>query len=105
VINAKDEWKFKTIVLDINTMKKIEEVEERLLAFFKSVYNEKEKKWYRLDFKIWNENEPDEELKYKKWSFILQKVGLSWKPMLFNRKRFLLETDKWTIDIWDASKN
>jgi hypothetical protein len=33
-------------------MKKIDEVEEELQAFFKSVYNVKENSWYLLDFKI-----------------------------------------------------
>jgi hypothetical protein len=47
-------------------MKKIEEVEEELQAFFKSVYNVNEKKWYLLDFTIANKNEIDEELKYQK---------------------------------------
>jgi len=47
-------------------MKKIEEIEEELQAFFKSVYNVVEKKWYLLDFKVADENEKDEELKYQK---------------------------------------
>jgi hypothetical protein len=47
-------------------MKKIEEINEELQAFFKSVYNVLEDKWYLLDFKVANENESDEELKYQK---------------------------------------
>jgi hypothetical protein len=31
-------------------MNKIEEKKEELLAFFKSVYNKTEDKWYLLDF-------------------------------------------------------
>ena len=104
VINAKDEWLFKTIVLDFNTMKKIEEIEEELQAFFKSVYNVWEKKWYLLDFKMENKNEKDEELKYQKWSFILQKIKLTGIPKKFIRKKFQVKTDKWTIDIWEESK-
>ncbi len=105
IINAKEEWIFKTFVLDFNTMKKIEEIEEELQAFFKSVYNVKEKKWYLLDFQVGNENEQDEELKYQKWSFILQKVSLSWIPKEFDRKKFIVKTVKWKIiDIWEESK-
>jgi len=33
-------------------MKKIEEKNEELQAFFKSVYNVMKKKWYLLDFNI-----------------------------------------------------
>jgi hypothetical protein len=33
-------------------MKNISEKEEELLAFFKSVYNRNENKWYLLDFTI-----------------------------------------------------
>jgi hypothetical protein len=58
-------------------MKKIEEIEEGLQAFFKSVYNVNENKWYLLDFQVANEDERDEEKKYQKGSFILQKVSLS----------------------------
>jgi len=107
VINAKETEtnKFKTIVLDFNTMKKVEEREEELQAFFKSVYNVLEKKWYLLDFKVADKSEKDEELKYQKWSFILQKVSLSWVPSKFNRKKFEVTTVRWKIiDIWEESK-
>lgn len=104
VINAKDEWVFKTIVLDFNTMKKIDEVEEELQAFFKSVYNVKENSWYLLDFKIWNENETDEEKKYQNGYFILQKVKLAWIPKNFYREKFQVKTNEWIIDIWEESK-
>jgi len=105
IINAKEEWIFKTFVLDFNTMKKIEEIEEELQAFFKSVYNVNEKKWYLLDFQLANEDEQDEELKYQKWSFILQKVSLSWIPKEFDRKKFIVKTVRWKIiDIWEESK-
>ena len=105
IINAKEEWVFKTFVLDFNNMKKIEEIEEELQAFFKSVYNVNEKKWYLLDFQLANEDEQDEELKYQKWSFILQKVSLSWIPKEFDRKKFIVKTVRWKIiDIWEESK-
>ncbi len=105
VINAKEDWVFKTIVLDINTMKKTEEVEEELQAFFKSVYNVEERNWYLLDFQVADENEKDEELKYQNWSFILKKVRIIWIPITFNRNKFKVETNTWTIDIWEKSKN
>jgi len=105
IINAKEDWIFKTIVLDFNNMKKIEEIEEGLQAFFKSVYNVNENKWYLLDFQVANEDERDEEKKYQKGSFILQKVSLSWIPKEFDRKKFIVKTVKWKIiDIWEESK-
>ena len=104
IINAKEEWIFKTFVLDFNSMKKIKEIEEELQAFFKSVYNVAENKWYLVDFVIWNDNEQDEELKYQNWSFILQKVSISWVPINFNRNKFEVKTNKWVIDIWEESK-
>ncbi len=104
IINAKEEWIFKTFVLDFNSMKKIKEIEEELQAFFKSVYNVAENKWYLVDFVIWNENEQYEELKYQNWSFILQKVSISWVPINFNRNKFEVKTNKWIIDIWEESK-
>ena len=103
IINAKDEWVFKTIVLNSVTLEKIEEVEESLLSFFKSVYNAKEDSWYLLDFNENDKNEIDEEKKYRKWSFILQKVNTKWKPISFDRKKFEVKTDIWFIDIWEES--
>lgn len=105
IVNAKVDGIFKTLILDINSMKKIEEKDEELQTFFKSVYNVTENAWYLLDFKIWNENETDEEKKYQKWSFILQRVSNKWKPISFDRKTFQVKTDNWTIDIWEESKN
>jgi len=105
VINAKESETgiFKTFVLDIVSMKKIEEAEEELNTFFKSVYNVKEDSWYLLDFNANDENEIDEEKKYRKWSFILQKVNTKWKPISFDRKKFEVKTDIWFIDIWEES--
>ena len=104
IVNAKDDWVFKTIVLDFRSMKKIEEVIEDLQPFFKSVYNVKEDNWYLLDFTIWDENEKDEEKKYQNGSFILQKVGIKWKPVKFDRKKYQVKTNSWFIDIWEESK-
>ena len=74
-----------------------------LLSFFKSVYNAKEDSWYLLDFNANDKNEIDEEKKYRKWSFILQKVNTKWKPISFDRKKFEVKTDIWFIDIWEES--
>lgn len=104
VINAKDEWVFKTIVLDINSMEKIDEVEEELQAFFKSVYNVSENAWYLLDFNVANENEQDEEKKYQNGYFILQKVKLTWIAKKFYREKFQVKTSDGIIDIWEESK-
>lgn len=105
IVNAIDEWIYKTIVLEINTMKKVHEEKEELQAFFKSVYNKTFDEWFLLDFIPLNSNEPDEEKRFKQWWFILQKKSLTWVPVKFDRKKFKLKTDKWTIDIWEESKD
>ena len=106
VINAKnsEKWNFETIILDINSMEKIEEKDEELNAFFKSVYNKNENKWYLLDFTIWNPSEQDEEKKYQNWYFNLKEVDLKWVPKKFHRKQFIVETNVWKIDVWEESK-
>lgn len=101
-INSSDKW-FKTLVLDINTLEKKDEINEKLLAFFKSVYNITEDKWYLLDFYVWNENEINEEKKYQNGYFNLKKSELSWTPTNFDRKSFKVKTLKGSIDIWDES--
>ncbi len=103
IINAKDWNFFKTLVLDINTLEKIEEVKEQLQAFFKCVYNKTTDDWYLLDFNPQNEKELDEEKKYQNGSFILQKVSLRWEPTSFNRREFKVKTKSWEIDIWEES--
>jgi 3-hydroxymyristoyl/3-hydroxydecanoyl-(acyl carrier protein) dehydratase len=45
-------------------MEKIYEEDIELQAFFKSIYNVSEKKWYFLDFFPKDYNEQDEEKKY-----------------------------------------
>ncbi|MBT3727434.1 hypothetical protein HOG21_07440 [bacterium] len=51
IVNAKDGRVFKTLVLDINSLEKIEEVQEQMQAFFKCVYNKTTDDWFLLDFK------------------------------------------------------
>lgn len=104
VVNALDEWIYKTIVLDIKTMEKLEEVKEEFLAYFKCVYNRTTDEWFLLDFTPLNLEEPDENKKYQYWSFILNKRDINWVPAEFDRKKFMLNTNKWIIDIWEESK-
>ncbi len=106
ILNAKDseDNKFKTFELNIETMKKVSETIEELPTFFKSVYNKTEKKWYLLDFTIWDESEKDEEKKYQFWYFNLKETSLKWKPEKFKRKLFKVDTDLGNIDIWEESK-
>jgi hypothetical protein len=54
----------------------MEEVQEQLQAFFKCVYNKKSNEWFLLDFKPFNNEDINEEKKYKQGSFILQKINL-----------------------------
>jgi len=106
VINARQSEtnKFKTIKLDIISMNKVEEKQEELLAFFKSVYNRNKNKWYLLDFTIWNEAESNEEEKYKNWYFNLKEINVKWEPKFFDRKNFIVKTNKLGIDVWEESK-
>jgi len=107
ILNLKDldDNKFKTIELDIISLEKKSEKQEELQAFFKSIYSVTDNKWYLLDFTIRDKYEKDEELKYQKWYFNLKEVTIKWKPERFDRKKFLVYSDKWTIDIWEKSKN
>ncbi len=58
VINANFGWVWKTVKLDNYTMEIKEEKEEKLLSFFKAIYNENENKWYRIRLvKEWFEQE------------------------------------------------
>gem|GEM_PF-5823751 len=47
------------------TLEKNTEKNEELQAFFKIIYNAKEKKWFLLDFDAENISEIDEEKKYQ----------------------------------------
>jgi len=107
IVNAKESEtnKFKTFKLDINSLEKKEEKGEELLAFFKSVYNKGEDKWYLLDFHIGNPNEQDEEKKYQNWYFSLKEAKIRWIPENFDRKEFKVKTNYEEIDIWEESKN
>jgi len=100
IINAKTEWLFKTIVLDINNLEKLEEKIEEFQAFFKCVYNKATNEWFVLDF---SSSEISDDM-YKKWSFTLQKSNiLTWIPKDFNRKEFKVITSLRNIDIWEES--
>lgn len=104
IINAEHEWRFKTLELHINSMRKSSEVEEELQSFFKCVYNTISKTWYLLDFIIWNEDEKDEEKKFQYWYFELKKLSIKWVPKTFNRKKFQINTVRWlTLDMWENS--
>ncbi len=103
VINALDEWVFKTIVLDINTLLKIEEIEEELQAFFKCVYNKKTKEWFLLDFNAKINNWKYDDETYKSGSFVLQKIDIKWEPKNFDREKFEVITNDGKIDIWAIS--
>ena len=104
-INTEEGWVFKTIILDIKTMKKIEELNEELQAFFKCVYNKTTNEWFLLDFTPSNEQAGDEEKKHQSGSFILQKINIAWIPIEFLRDKFKVKTNKWIIDIWEQSIN
>lgn len=78
IINANFSWVWKTVILDEKTMEIKEEKEEKLLAFFKVIYNENEEKWYRLDF--------DWEKYSLEW---IEKLG-ELKISEFDRKNFRL---------------
>lgn len=92
-INANINWIFKTLTLNIETLEILEEKEEKLLAFFKCIYNETENKWYLLDFQKtaqwWNDG-----------YFNLKEIDIKVKPEKFNREEYKVN---WNIDIWELS--
>jgi len=106
VINAKEteSWVFKNIQLNIETMEKIYEEDFELQAFFKSLYNVTQNKWYLLDFFPKDYEEKDEEKKYQQWFFDPKEVRKKWTPESFDRKDFTVITDLGKIDIWEESK-
>jgi hypothetical protein len=75
IINAKEEGVFKTFVLKLDTLEKLEEKEETLLAFFKLVYCVQTEEWFVLDFSPTNDREYREE-DYKEGNFVLQLVKM-----------------------------
>lgn len=104
IINALKDWSFKTITLNTHSLRKVWEIDEELQAFFKCIYNKTSKTWFMLDFQIENQEEPDEEKKYQKWSFNLLKISINWVPKSFNRKKFQVTTVRWLIiDVWENS--
>lgn len=103
IINAKEDKIYKTLILDLKSMNKIEEINEELQAFFKCVYNKTTDEWYLLDFTPSDLSITEDEEKYKSWSFILQKVNLWWVPKSFDREKFEVQTDMWIIDVWEKS--
>ncbi len=104
VINAKEDGVFKTIVLNTQSMQKVDEKIEELEAFFKCVYNKTTDEWYLLDFAIWNNTEADEEKKYQSGSFSLKILHIWGVPKSFERTNFKVNTDKWYVDVWEESK-
>ena len=103
IINTKEEWVFKTIILNFQSMQKLDEKIEELQAFFKCVYNKTTNEWFLLDYTIWNLALNDE--KYQKWSFSLKWLHISWIPTSFVRKEFKVLTNTGFIDIWEESKS
>jgi len=96
VVNGKMNWVCKTIKLDIESLEVKEEKEEKLLAFFKIIYNENEKKWYKLDLD-W--------LNYIK-IFIIKD---NFYPINFERELYKLGISSYhnweieTLDLWKLS--
>jgi hypothetical protein len=84
-------------------MEKIYEIDEELQAFFKIYYNVTEKKWYKLDFFVSDYNEKDEEKKYQNGYFDKQELKLKQTPKSFDRKKFIVKTNKSEIDVWEES--
>lgn len=95
IINVNLNWTFKTLTLDSETLEIKEEKEEKLLSFFKCVYNKNEQKWYVLDFIKTGETEND-------GYFELKKIIANWEPKNFNREEYIVN---WNINIWELSCN
>jgi len=105
IINANLEWVFNTIVLNIESMQKLDEKIEELQAFFKCVYDKNNNKWYLLDYTVSDNLEKDEELKYRNWYFTLKSIDVSWEPVSFDRYKYKVLTKSGYIDVWTESNN
>ncbi len=103
IVNAEKDWEYKTVYLDTQTLEKLEEKSEWLLAFFKCVYNDIEDKWYRLDFFPSDENEKDQEKKHKNGFFSLVFLWNYPEPVFFDRKNFMVNFKKWILNVWEKS--
>jgi len=104
-INFNDNWVWKSLKLDSQTMEILEEKKERLYAFFKIIYNETGDKWYRLEFIPANSNLPNtDEKKFQNWWFVMKEINIQWKPVRWNRKEWTVELDnKKIVDVWEES--
>ncbi len=103
VINCKTEWNYKTFILDMKTLDVIQTHDETLFAFFKCFYNTESSKWYMLDFTPKDSEETDIQKKYTSWYFWLKAINATWKPKSFDREKFVVQTDRWTVDVWEES--
>ena len=103
VINFFDKGKWETLTLNALTLEVISHDKETLYAFFKCVFNVEKNNWKVLDFTPASEVETDIEKKYKSWYYNLWKVSITWVPKAFDRKKFLVSTDKKDIDVWENS--
>lgn len=93
----------KTIVLDINSLEKLEELEENICAFFKCLYNYDTKEWFKLDFTPITFKLTDKQQEFKNGYFIMKKIDLTWEPKDFIREEFSVLVDWSYYDIWDIS--
>jgi len=105
LVNFNDNWVWKTIILNPETMEVVEEKEEKLDAFFKLIYNEKNHKWYVLDF-VPEDNGKDnfDDEKFKHWVFILKEKSIKWEPEKFDRENWQIILKNWKkVDVWEES--
>jgi len=104
-INFSDNWVWKSLKLDSQTMEILEEKKEKLYAFFKIVYNETENKWYRLEYIPANPNLPNtDERKFQNWWFVMKSIDIYWKPIRWDRKQWIVELNNGKIvDVWEES--
>ena len=96
IINGNINGTFKTLTLDWETLEIKTEKEEKLVGFFKCLYNFTEWKWYVLDFiKNW---ETDNDGYFQLWKiFVIQS-----EPKTFHREEFMVNQD---INVWELSCN
>ena len=105
LVNYNDNWVWKTIILNPQTMEILEEKEKKLDAFFKLIYDEKEHKWYVLDFVPENKGKDNfDDEKFKHWVFVFKEKSIKWEPEKFDRENWQVILKDWKkVDVWEES--
>jgi len=105
LVNFNDNWTWKSLIFDVETLDIKKMIKEKVYAFFKLVYRKEKKEWFMLDFvPLDSEKHYLDETKYQKGYFKLVKLPIVGRPIKYNREKWLVTLDNWEqIDVWEMS--